>query len=88
MSTKLTRVAKAADALLYRRLQLYNRSDVANVLVQYFLCSHQLLVTMSLTLSINHIPNLDATNIFWIQVTHSVSHYLLLCQSCQSQIKV
>ena len=39
MSTKLTRVAKAADALLYRRLQLYNRSDVANVAVQYFLCS-------------------------------------------------
>ena len=52
-------------------------SCTTEVMLQMWQCNTffvQLLVTMSLILStqINHILN---TNIFWTQVTHSVSHY-------------
>ena len=74
MSTKLTRVAKAADALLYRRVAVVQQKwccKCCSAILSLFSCCWRW-VWYSQLKSINQILN---TNIFWTQVTHSVSHH-------------
>ena len=74
MSTKLTRMAKAADTLLYWRVAVVQQKwccKCGSAILSLFSCWWQW-VWYSQLKSINHILN---TNIFWTQVTHSVSHY-------------